>query len=62
MSSRPASSIYRWVTLGKLLMVYLPWFTCKMERITKVLTSEVIAFVMIKWVNPYKMLRRTPST
>ena len=50
------------VTLGGLFILYVPWFTYKMEIITKGPTSAVIAFVMTKWENPYKMLRRMPST
>lgn len=52
LSFGPISSTCRQVTLGKLLMLYLPWFICKMEIITKVPTSEIIAFIIIKWENP----------
>ena len=60
-SFRPISSTWRQVTLGKLLMLYLPWFTCKMEIITKVPTSELIAFIIIKWENPHRVLRMTST-
>ena len=62
LSFGPVSSTCRQVTLGKLLMLYLPWFICKMEIITKVPTSEIIAFIIIKWENPQRVLRRMTST
>lgn len=48
--------------LRQVVVLSMPWFTCKVEAITKTAASEVTAFVIMRWEGACEMLTRVSGT